>query len=548
MTDWALRITGGSAPLELTAAEVRGVVALRAEAVLPAGLAGATLRLTLRGLSDAVTARLAGPGPLVAELYLSGARPGAPLPPFDPGNRVATVAVQRVAHHRGPYGPESTLDGVDAAYHRLAAPCRTPVPGGDHRAAAAELGRRAGVDVRAHGGALAVGPLPAGPSHLEQLAVLERALAEAGGAGAGPLALFRDGVLHLGARPAAQVTTHEVTPAWTERLGSAPGGRTAVRFGIAGDARLRPGDLVRLPGGPVREPLHVTSVRHALDPEHGFTTVAAAVSGATGQGADRAARPVTDPGADPAAAAARAVAGLGRAAAARTALPEAAEVRADDAGSGTATVWRGLAPGDGAAAGTRRLDTARTDPDRLPGVGRATPFAWGAYGLVVPRYPGTRVLLVPRQGRADDPVDVGALWREGEGPAARAGDWWLHLPAGVPVAQRAGVGDDRPGADPGDRASNDLTDADGNRVIEVGELTVRVGAAALHGTGTRPQRGDKEHAVTIEHADGGASLVIAADGSITLSGRHLRLEAQEDIEMKAQNVKVAVTGHMDVTG
>ncbi|MFE2177101.1 hypothetical protein, partial [Kitasatospora sp. NPDC059462] len=240
------------------------------------------------------------------------------------------------------------------------------------------------------------------------------------------------------------------------------------------------------------------------------------------------------------------VAGLGRAAAARAAVPEVAEVRGAD--GPTATVWRGLAPGDGGPMQHRRLDTARDEPDRLPGVGYATPFAWGRYGLVLPRYPGTRVLLVPRRGRADDAVDVGALWRDGEGPAARAGDWWLHLPAAVPAAQRGAVADDRPGADPGDRASNDLTDADGNRVIEVGELTVRVGRKALHGAGVRPERAGTEHAVTIEHADGGASVVIAADGTITLTGKNLRFEAQETIAMKAENVKVAVTGHMDVTG
>ncbi|MFE6868114.1 hypothetical protein ACFVFS_16315 [Kitasatospora sp. NPDC057692] len=549
MSDWALRITGGAAPLELSGAQTRGVVTLRAEAALPSGLAAATVRLTVRGLADAVADRLlAGTGPLTVELYLHGA---AADRPFDPAARVAAAVVERAVRHRGRYGPELRLDGIDEAYHRLSAASRTPVPAGDHRTQAAEVGRRAGVDVQAHGAAVRSGPLAAGPSHLEHLAGLEAALAEHDGRGGRALALFRDGVLHLGARPAALVAVHDVRPRWTEELAGARADRPGVRLGLPGDARLLPGDLVR-PGDGAR-PLYVTAVRHTLDRGHGFTTVVAAVAvtgpDAAWDGRPGAADRVTlrsEPAADPAAAAARAVAGLGRAAAARAAVPEAAEVRGAD--RHTATVWRGLAPGDGEPMQHRRLDTARTEPDRLPGVGYATPFAWGRYGLVLPRYPGTRVLLVPRRGRADDAVDVGALWRDGEGPAARPGDWWLHLPAAVPAGQRSGVADDRPGADPGDRASNDLTDADGNRVIEVGELTVRVGRKALHGAGVRPERSGREQAVTIEHADGGASVVIAADGTITLTGRNLRFEAQETIAMKAENVKVAVTGHMDVTG
>ncbi|MFB7473618.1 hypothetical protein ACFC0B_22015, partial [Kitasatospora sp. NPDC056184] len=326
MSDWALRITGGAAPLELSGAQTRGVVTLRAEATLPSGLAAATVRLTVRGLADAVADQLlAGPGPLAVELYLHGAAAGRP---FDPAARVAAAAVERVARHRGRYGPELRLDGIDGAYHRLSAASRTPVPAGDHRTQAAELGRRAGVDVQAHGAAVRSGPLAAGPSHLEHLAGLEAALAERGGRGGRALALFRDGVLHLGARPAALVAVHDVRPRWTEELAGARADRPAVRLGLPGDARLLPGDLVR-PGDGAR-PLYVTAVRHTLDRGHGFTTVVAAVA-VTGPDAAWDGRPGaadrgtlrSEPAADPAAAAARAVAGLGRAAAARAAVPEA---------------------------------------------------------------------------------------------------------------------------------------------------------------------------------------------------------------------------------
>lgn len=553
MTGWGLRITGAAEPFELSSAVTQGQVAVRAEVVLPSGLAAATLRLTVRGLAAAVTGRWAGQGPLVAELFLYGATSSVA---FDPAARVAAVVVERMTCHQGPYGPELTLDGIDEAYHRLCVPCRAPVPAGDHRATVAEIGRRTAVSVQAHGASSPLGPLGTGATYLEHLATIERRLAEADGRGGRGLALFRDGVLHVGARPTALVATYDVVPRWTEELGRIRAGRRAVRFQLPGDSRLRPGDFVRVAAADRRAAplsLYLTAIQHTLDPEHGLTTVAAGV-GALGAdnvwdahsaGPD----PVSahsEPAADPATAVARAIVGLGRAQAARATTAEVGEVRAAD-GHAT-TVWRGLAPGDGAPMQYRRLDVARDDPDRLAEVGCATPFAWGAYGLVLPRYPGTRVLLVPRQGRADDAVDVGSLWRADEGPDARAGDWWLHLPAGVPAAQRTGIPDDRPAADPGEKASNDLTDADGNRVIEVGDLTVRVGRAALGPAGTRPERGGDEHAVTIEHADGKASLVITADGTITLTGKKLRFEAQENIEMKAKNVKVAVEGHMDVTG
>ncbi|MFE2176600.1 hypothetical protein, partial [Kitasatospora sp. NPDC059462] len=312
MSDWALRITGGAAPLELSGAQTRGVVTLRAEVALPSGLAAATVRLTVRGLADAVAGRmLAEPGPLVAELYLHGAAGAAR--PFDPAARVAAAVVDRAVRHQGRFGPELGLDGIDEAYHRLSAAARTPVPAGDHRTQAAELGRRAGVAVQVHGEPVPSGPLPAGPSHLEHLAGLEQALAEHDGRGGRALALFRDGVLHLGARPAALVAVHDVRPRWSEESAGARAARPAVRLGLPGDARLLPGDLVR-PGDGAR-PLYVTAVRHTLDGTHGFTTVIAAVA-VTGpedawDGRPGAADRVTlrsEPAADPAAAAARAVA------------------------------------------------------------------------------------------------------------------------------------------------------------------------------------------------------------------------------------------------
>jgi phage gp45-like len=95
---------------------------------------------------------------------------------------------------------------------------------------------------------------------------------------------------------------------------------------------------------------------------------------------------------------------------------------------------------------------------------------------------------------------------------------------------------------------NDLTDKDGNRVIELGELTVRVGANSLSEAGTRPARADDEGSVTIEHADGGASIIIKQDGSIVIhAAKDLELKSDQDIKLDANNVKVTVSGTMDVS-
>jgi hypothetical protein len=173
---------------------------------------------------------------------------------------------------------------------------------------------------------------------------------------------------------------------------------------------------------------------------------------------------------------------------------------------------------------------------------------------VLPRYPGTRVVLLHRNGDADDPVDAGALWEAGHGPDAQPGDWWLVLPVGVPPGDREALPDEGAPAEHDGKASNDLVDADGNRVIEVGELTVRVGRDSLGGAGTRPARGD-DGAVTIEHADAGARIVIKQDGSVTIhaaadlqvsAGGAIRLAAGGDIDLQGANVNVQVDGTMDV--
>jgi hypothetical protein len=116
----------------------------------------------------------------------------------------------------------------------------------------------------------------------------------------------------------------------------------------------------------------------------------------------------------------------------------------------------------------------------------------------------------------------------------------------VPSAQRQSIDDTATTSDYTGTATNDLIDADGSRVIEVGRLTLRV-RSTLQTAGSRPRPG-ADKAVTIEHADGGASIVIDQNGGITITCKKLDIDAGTgDITMKAANVKVQVSGTMDVS-
>ena len=84
----------------------------------------------------------------------------------------------------------------------------------------------------------------------------------------------------------------------------------------------------------------------------------------------------------------------------------------------TERIRRAAFAGDGRRHGAVRFEV---DPKRhtvFDDAPYATPFAFGKFGLVLPRYPGTRVLLVHRDGDSEDPVDVGALWTRGTAPAS----------------------------------------------------------------------------------------------------------------------------------
>jgi hypothetical protein len=312
--------------------------------------------------------------------------------------------------------------------------------------------------------------------------------------------------------------------------------------------------------------LYVTSVRHTLGRTAGFVTVAKGVEiDGTGDKAwdkrdEGPSAPSQQPSgakADPAAAVATEVKRIANASRDAHMQLEVGEVRAANTRAGgsveppsqTITAWQGLNARDGRPNAARRLPVRRKEPTALEGMAYLSPFAWGKCGLVLPRYPGMRIAMSYRHGQQDDALDIGALWQSGRGPVSQPGDWWLSLPAALPENNRASIGDKDTPQDYTGKVSQDLIDADGNRIIEVGELTIRVGKDTLRAAGTRPPDPDPRGNIVIEHTKGSARLVIRQDGSIEIAGKSISLDAGSgDITMKAANVTVNVSGAMEVKG
>jgi hypothetical protein len=335
--------------------------------------------------------------------------------------------------------------------------------------------------------------------------------------------------------------------------------RDKVRVLLKGRPDIKPGDFVTLPvidqpmldsvldRAPRAGVYYVQSVRHRLSRTESFSTTLFAVYAESREKAWFA-NPVAiaDAGAAEGAAA-NAVRRIGRAATTRV-LAEVAEVRrttsiggADPAQS--TLLWRGLVDADGQGGAATRLDIAK-QPEKLANTPYATPFAWGKCGLVLPRYPGTRVLVENRDGDRSDPIDIGALWKKGDAPNAQAGDYWLILP--VNPQKPDTLGDDEKAPFDVQKATNDIAMADGTRVIEVGKLTISVGDAALSSPGTRPSA-DTAGDVVIKHAKG-STITIDQDGNITIhSENDLRLEAKGNVVIDAAGVQVNVQNKMDVS-
>lgn len=235
--------------------------------------------------------------------------------------------------------------------------------------------------------------------------------------------------------------------------------------------------------------------------------------------------------------------------------PEVGEVRAmatreqGDLPGQTLNIWTGLERPDGLTHQGRRRPIRRPNPAPVRGVAYLTPFAWGKTGLVLPHYPGTRVLVGYRNGQGDDPMALGALWESGHGPESEPGDWWLILPVGVKTKELEESDETAPVEHTG-KVTHDLIDGEGRRAIEVEQLTIRVGS--LQETGSRPAHDKNDSStsnpegVTIEYA--GAKVMIKKGGSIVLhAAKNIELNAPNgDISLNANNVNVKVKTRMNV--
>lgn len=247
----------------------------------------------------------------------------------------------------------------------------------------------------------------------------------------------------------------------------------------------------------------------------------------------------------------RMVSDMARAVVGRLRLPEVGEVRSAVTKAGsppeppaqTVTVYQGTGGRAANANQSRRLPIKRTDPYEQRGIGVATPFAWGACGLAVPRYPGMRVVLNYMNGVGQDPIDIGATWGPDQRMDSEPGDWWLKLPVGQSVAGITDTADHLPSG----KVVNDLTDKDGVRVIEVGKLTIRVGNPP--DMAARPKH-KANTPISIEHSDGKASITMDQDGKITITGKTITIDAGSDgtVAITAKDVNVSVGNQMSVGG
>ena len=297
---------------------------------------------------------------------------------------------------------------------------------------------------------------------------------------------------------------------------------TSLASALLGGTLSSIGSAMAAPDGTVE--IYVSGVSHRLSRTEGFVTTVTGVRADHGDEWDAVdpsgGRSDLDPGGSAHADLAQTLERMNQDATTEPLV--VAEVRAanlqgsKEPPSQTVDVWSSQTPDDGVPRRARRLDIDRDAQVRRAGVSYLTPFAWGKCGLVLPRYPGTRVVLAHVGGEHDDPVDIGALWPSGHGPDTNPGDYWLILPAAVDPSSRQSVDDDDTPDEPSEKATNDLIDADGARTIEVGRFTVRVYPNNLAAPGTRPAPPDSSNDVVIEH-ENGSSIVIDSSGNITIT-------------------------------
>ncbi len=543
-------------------------------------------------------------------LGLTGIMPGATRAQLAPA-LVARFAIRKRARTRGLRGGDASFEGRDWAYDRLATTqpaqlCFDQLSGlVNALASAAQItitpepslsqlmpagtppeAERTGADGQAR-------------STLAEVEALRERIAAGLREDAPSVALLRRGALHLGRRtmpyPEAAVPTLDISnglaAATAEGDANAAAGPRHWRLMLRGRPDIFPGHVVafRAPpedapvatpdigmalvgafaglaggfGGP--EPpdtrIHVSGVVHRMSRQAGLQTEVTGVElplvtppdpWSLFLRAENAAPARRTPGADTATAVARQVRNISAAVMRRMRLPEIAEVREANAAPPalphmTLTTWEGTAGNPAENQALRRHPIARARAAEQRGVAVLTPFAWGACGLAMPRYPGMRVMLGYRNGSATECFEIGATWGPGARMQPQPGDWWLCLPRGASTAALApgDRADHTPGPD--QAAVHDLTDAAGARVIQVDKLTLRIGADSNAKAGTRPAHGNK--AFTLSHADGKAEITMDQNGVITLKGERINIDAGSNgtVAITAKDVNINVQNRVNVT-
>ncbi len=164
-----------------------------------------------------------------------------------------------------------------------------------------------------------------------------------------------------------------------------------------------------------------------------------------------------------------------------------------------------------------------------------TPFAFGGTGLVIPHYPGVRVLHLNYSNDIRNAVVAGCLWQDGQEPESQPGDWWLTLPTGVTATQSSSD----PAAElPSGRVSSDLIDGRGVRSIAVRALHIGIGEKLMPCVGARPPDATVDELV-ITSEMGNAKIRFAASGDIEIS-------TDGDITFAANKVTFNVQQSVDV--
>jgi hypothetical protein len=310
-----------------------------------------------------------------------------------------------------------------------------------------------------------------------------------------------------------------------------PKGAAAFDFTALGNPSMRAGELVVVSvdgfDNP-SDPFRILQLNHAFSPDSGYVCTGRAAKFKRGGGN----RSVTERArrGSPVAVADRLA---GKIKDAGTVFPsvDVGKVKAVKPADRVATLFYSQ---ERSGRGSPSVDQDVPDGDSvLLGKPLASPFAWHKVGLSVPVYQGMRALLNEVRDLRDDTVVAGFLWANAphmDRPKAHDGDWWLCLPtevSGSPPLPRG-------------KGANDLTAADGRRVVEVAGLKVVVGKDDCSPVGDRPTEGDAD-VFLISHKSG-TTVQIDASGNVTVDGQGQSVELKcSGVTLTVGNGKVSIT-------